>query len=46
MNSDLMVFIRDNLQKIKYGTYIINLEEYSNIRTHWGALQVQNNDVT
>ena len=26
---------RDNLPKIKYGAYIINLDEYSNIGTHW-----------
>ena len=25
---------RDNLQKIKDGTYIINLDEYSDIGTH------------
>ena len=26
--------------------YIINLDEYSNIVTHWVALYVHNNDVT
>ena len=26
---------RDNLPKIKYGAYIIHLDEYSNIGTHW-----------
>ena len=26
--------------------YIINLDEYSDIRTHWVALYVQNNYVT
>ena len=40
------VFSRDNLQKIKDGAYIINLDEYSDIGTHWVALYVQNNDVT
>ena len=40
------VYSRDNLQKIKDGTYIINLNEYSDIGTHWVALYVQNNDVT
>ena len=39
------VFSRDNLQKIKDEAYIINLDEYSNIETHWVALYVQNNDV-
>ena len=30
---------RDNvLNKIKHGTYVINLEEYSDIGTHWIAL--------
>ena len=32
------VYSRDNLQKIKDGTYIINLDEYSDIGTHWFAL--------
>ena len=35
----------DNLQKIKDGVYIINLDEYSDIGTHWVALYVQNNYV-
>ena len=26
--------------------YTINLDEYSNIRTHWVALHVNNNNVT
>ena len=46
MNQDYGVFSRDNLTKIKDGTYIINLDEYSDIGTHWVALYVQNNDVT
>ena len=40
------VFLRDNLPKIKDGAYIINLDEYSDIGTHWIALHVNNNDVT
>ena len=40
------VYSRDNLPKIKDGAYIINLDEYSDIGTHWVALYVQNNDVT
>ena len=38
------VFSRDNLSKIKDEAYIINLDEYSDIGTHWIALYVQNND--
>ena len=40
------VYSRDNLPKIKDGAYVINLDEYSDIGTHWVALYVQNNDVT
>ena len=48
------VYSRDNLTKIKNGTYIINLDEYSDIGTHWIAFwvsgasptDVDNNDVT
>ena len=37
---------RDNLPKIKDGAYVINLDEYSDIGTHWVALWLNNNDVT
>ena len=40
------VYSRYNLPKIKHGTYVINLDEYSDIGTHWIALCVQNNNVT
>ena len=40
------VYSRDNLPKIKDGAYIITLDEYSDIGTHWVALYVQNNNVT
>ena len=41
------VYSRDSLYiKIKDGEYVINLDEYSHIETHWVALYVQNNDVT
>ena len=41
------VYSRDNLpSKIKDGAYVINLDEYSNIGTHWIALYVKNNDIT
>ena len=39
-------YSRDNLPKIKDGAYVINLDEYSDIGTHWVALYVQNNNVT
>ena len=37
------VYSRDNLPKIKDGAYVINLDEYSDIGTHWVVLYVQNN---
>ena len=40
------VYSRDNLPRIKDGAYAINLDEYSDIGTHWVALYVQNNNVT
>ena len=36
------VFSRDNLPRIKDGA---DIDEYSDIGTHWVALDVQNNDV-
>ena len=47
MNQDLMVFFLEIIyKKIKDGAYIINLDEYSDIGTHWIALHVNNDDVT
>ena len=40
------VYSRDNLTEIKDGVYIRNIDEYSDIGTHWVALYVHNNDVT
>ena len=40
------VYSRDNLPEIKDGAYVINLDEYSDIGTHWTALYTLNNDVT
>ena len=45
------VYSRDNLPErssaeMKDGAHVINLDEYSDIGTHWVALYVQNNDVT
>ena len=51
MNQHLMVFILEIIYlnsstEIKDGAYLINLDEYSDIGTHWVALYVQNNNVT
>ena len=40
------VYSRDSLKTIKDRAYIINFDEYSDIETHWIALNVQNNHVT
>ena len=40
------VYSRDNLTEIKDGAYVINLDEYTDIGTHWVALYVRNNDVS
>ena len=41
------VHSRDNVpNKIKDGVYLINLDEYSDIGTHWMALYTLNNNVT
>ena len=40
------VYSRDNLPKIKDGAYVINLDEYSDIETHWIALYASNNNIT
>ena len=40
------VYSRDNLPKtIKKGAYVINLDEYGDVGTHWIALYVKNNEV-
>ena len=41
------VYSRDNLpNEIMDGAYVINLDEYSDIGTHWIALYVKNNSIT
>ena len=40
------IYSRDNLIEIKDVAYVINLDEYSDIGTHWVALYLQNNNVT
>ena len=40
------VYSRNNLPKIvKNGAYVINLDEYADVCTHWIALYVKNNEV-
>ena len=34
------VYSKNNLPKIKYGAYVINLDEYKSVGTHWIALCV------
>ena len=47
MNQDLMVFFsRNNLfKKLRDGAYIINLDEYANVGTHWIALFCKKNEI-
>ena len=40
------VYSRDYLPKINKGAYIINIDEYSDIETHWVALWLDNHDVS
>ena len=40
------VYSSDNLPKIKELAYVTNLDEYSDIETHWIALYALNNNVT
>ena len=47
MNLDLMLFILEIIYQIKKDvTYIINFNEYSDIKTHWIALYALNNNAT
>ena len=48
MSPDLMAFIHVIvcLKKIKDGAYVINLDEYADVGTHWIALYVLDNDAT
>ena len=39
-------YSRNNLPKIKDGAYVINLDEYKSIGTHWIALYVDDNNAT
>ena len=39
------VYSRNNLTKIKDGAYVINLDEFKSIGTHWIALYVNGNNI-
>ena len=39
------VYSRNNLPKIKDGAYVINLDDYPDIGTHWIALYARNTNV-
>ena len=40
------IYSRDNLpKKIKNGPYVINLDEYADVGTHWIACTLKNNEV-
>ena len=38
------IYSRDNLPKKQDGAYVINFDEYSDIGTHWVALNAHNKD--
>ena len=40
------VYSRNNLSKIKDGTYIVNLDEYESVGSYWIALYVNAENVT
>ena len=39
------VYSRNNLPKIKYEAYVMNLDEYESIGTHWTALYVNGTNI-
>ena len=46
MNQDLIVFILETTcLKIKDGAYVINLDEYAGVGTHWVALLCKRNEI-
>ena len=40
------IYSRSNLCKIKYGAYVINLDEYKSIPTHWATIYATSNLAT
>ena len=46
MNLDLMVFILEIIcLRLKNEAYVINLDKYADVDTHWIALYAKNNEV-
>ena len=46
MNHDLIVFFQEiTCLKIKDGAYVINLDEYADVGTHWIALFCNKNEI-
>ena len=39
------VYSRNNLPEIKDGSYVVNLDEFKSIGTHWIALYVNGNNI-
>ena len=39
------IYSRNNLPKIRDGAYVINLDEFKSIQTHWIALSVDGDNV-
>ena len=39
------VYLRNNLPKIKDGAYVIILDEFKSVGTHWIALYVNSNNI-
>ena len=44
MSQNLIVYLRNNLPKLKDGAYIINIDELESIATHWIDLYVNGNN--
>ena len=40
------VYLRNNLPEVKDGAYVINLDEYKSIGTHWITLNVNGDNIT
>ena len=45
MNQNLMVFVHEIILKIKHVAYIINLDEYADVGTHWIASFYNRNEI-
>ena len=47
MNQDIMMFILETIcrKKIQDGAYVINLDQYADVCTHWIALLCTRNEI-